>query len=182
MYFDGIKEYLRAKKKAAGELGVEVFPNNLEIRRAMDRLADEVEGPEQRRIRLRHLRQQALVLMELLDPHHPRLIGSVLSGMIHRNSDIDIHTFSDDHSRVGRRLAEGGHDVQLEIAQVRKGGEDRDFPHYFVEMEAAVADISVYPEVEFTRPQKSSVTHRKMERASAGRLRQLIADSAPRQE
>ncbi|MBI3891798.1 MAG: hypothetical protein HY303_09755 [Candidatus Wallbacteria bacterium] len=177
MYFDGVKEYLRAKRKAARELGLEVFPNNVEIRSELDLLADEQEGPA-RLQRLQALRRRALELMEALEGFSPRLIGSVLSGQIRKSSDIDLHTFAYRHQDVGVRLAEAGFDAALEIVQVRKGGEDRDFPHYYVELPEAVADVSVLSPHELRRPQKSSITHRTMDRATPGRVRKLLERTA----
>lgn len=176
MYHDGVKEYLRAKRKAARELGTTVYPNNLEIKQALDLLADELEGPA-RTVRLLALRRRALEVMLTLEPFSPRLIGSVLSGQIRRTSDIDIHAFTDVHEHLADRLSAAGLEPALEIVRVRKGGQDRDFPHYYVEFPEGLADISVYPADELKRPQRSSVTHRTMERATIGRLRRLLAQS-----
>ncbi|MBI2943977.1 MAG: hypothetical protein HYY25_07225 [Candidatus Wallbacteria bacterium] len=177
MYHDGVKEYLRAKRKAARELGTTVYPNNLEIKEALDLLANQLEGPA-RAVRLLALRQRALEVMLALEPFSPRLIGSVLSGQIRRTSDIDIHAFTDVHELLAERLSAAGMEPALELVRVRKGGQEREFPHYYVEFPEGLADISVYPAEELKRPQRSSVTHRTMERATIGRLRRLLAQTA----
>ena len=174
MYFEGIKEYLRAKRKAARHIGVTLYPNNAEIRDALDRLAEAHEGPA-RQDRLLALRRTALEVMEVLDDFDPRLIGSVLTGHIKTTSDVDLHAFCDDHERVGDRLLEAGYDVSFELIMTRKGGEFREFPHYYLAAAAGPVEVSVYPLEDLKRPQRSSITHKRMERATLSKLRRLIA-------
>ena len=172
MYFEGIKEYLRAKRKAARHLGITLYPTNSEIRAELDRLAESCEGPA-RQDRLLVLRRLALEVMEFLDVHEPRLIGSVLTGHIKTTSDVDLHAFSDDHEEVGERLL-GAYDVEFEMVHTKKGGEFMDFPHYYLSPDEGRVEISVYPWSDLKRPQKSSITHRTMERATTGAVRRLI--------
>ncbi|MBI4860184.1 MAG: hypothetical protein HY815_07955 [Candidatus Riflebacteria bacterium] len=174
MYFEGIKEYLRAKRKAARHIGVTVYPNNAEIREALDRLAEANEGPA-RQDRLLALRRTALEVMEVLDEFDPRLIGSVLTGHIKTTSDVDLHAFSDDHELVGDVLVEAGYDVSFELVKTKKGGEFMDFPHYYLAAPAGPVEVSVYPREDLKRPQKSSITHKRMERATISKVRRLIA-------
>ena len=175
MYFDRVKEYLRAKRKAAADLAVTTFPTNSEIRAEVDRLAAMVEGPA-RQDRLLELRRAALAVMEVLDDFEPRLIGSVLTGHIKSTSDVDLHAFADLHEAVGDRLIDAGYEVQYEIVKTRKGGEFMDFPHYYLCEDGAPVEVSVYPQADLKRPQKSSITHRTMERATISAVRRLIAE------
>jgi predicted nucleotidyltransferase len=174
MYFDKIKEYLRAKRKAAAELGVTVFPNNAEIRDQLDTLAMSIEGPA-RQDRLLRMRMVALRIMQVLEEFEPRLIGSVLTGHIKSTSDIDLHAFTENHAEVGEQLLEAGYDVEYEIVKTRKGGEFMDFPHYYLCDADTPVEISVYPLGDLKRPQKSSITHKTMERATISAVRRLIA-------
>jgi predicted nucleotidyltransferase len=174
MYYDKIKEYLRAKRKAAVELSVTVYPNNAEIRAEVDRLAEAVEGPA-RMDRLLALREIALKVMETLEGFEPRLIGSVLTGHIKSTSDVDLHAFSDNHVEVGDRLVEAGLDVEYDLVKTRKGGQFMDFPHYYVQVRQEAVEISVHPVADLKRPQRSSITHRTMARATTGAVRRLIA-------
>ena len=173
MYFDGVKEYLRAKRKAAKQLEVTVYPNNSEIRAEVDRLAEQHEGPA-RAERLRELRLAALEVMEVLEDFEPRLIGSVLTGHVKSTSDIDLHAFADDHEQVGERLLDADYEVEHEVVKTRKGGEFMDFPHYYVTHPVARVEVSVYPPGDLKRPQKSSITHKTMERATISALRRLL--------
>lgn len=175
MYFEGVKEYLRAKRKAARQLEVTIFPNNSEIREEVDRLAAQHEGPA-RADRLRELREAALEMMEVLEDWSPRLVGSVLTGHIKSTSDIDLHVFCEDHEVIGDALLEADFDVEYEVVKTKKGGEFMDFPHYYVTLPAAKVEISVYPPGDLKRPQKSSITHKTMERATSSKLRRLIEE------
>jgi hypothetical protein len=51
-----------------------------------------------------------------------------------------------------------------------------DFPHYYVDHGDVKVEISVYPPGDLKRPQKSSITHKRMERATISALRRLISD------
>ena len=176
MYFEGVKEYLRAKRKAARALEVTVYPNNSEIRDEIDRLAEQHEGPA-RAGRLRELREAAVQIMELLEEFEPRLVGSVLTGHIKSTSDIDLHVFADDHDVIGDVLLEADHEVEYEVVKTKKGGEFMDFPHYYVTLPVAKVEISVYAPGDLKRPQKSSITHKTMERATLSRVRKLIEET-----
>jgi len=176
MYFEGVKEYLRAKRKAARQLEVTVFPNNVEIRAEVDRLAAEHEGPA-RPQRLLELREAAAEVMEQLEDFEPRLVGSVLTGHIKSTSDIDLHVFAEDHETVGDALLSADYEVEYEVVKTKKGGEFMDFPHYYVTLPAAKVEISVYPPGDLKRPQKSSITHKTMERATLSKLRRLIEET-----
>jgi hypothetical protein len=176
MYFEGVKEYLRAKRKAARQLEVTVYPNNSEIREEVDRLAAEHEGPA-REGRLLELREAAAGIMEILEDFSPRLVGSVLTGHIKSTSDIDLHVFAEEHEVIGDALIEADFDVEYEVVKTKKGGEFMDFPHYYVTLPSAKVEISVYPPGDLKRPQKSSITHKTMERATLSRLRKLIEES-----
>lgn len=122
LYTEQEKEYKQAKRRAAQSLGVKVFPSNLEVAEEMDRIAEENEGPL-RRERLIQMRRDALQIMEILKDFYPRLIGSVWRGTAHRNSDIDIDTFSLTPENVLAKLQENHFQVEgTGWRSVTKGG------------------------------------------------------------
>jgi len=98
LYTSQEKEFKQAKLKAAESLSTRVLPSNLEVALELDRIAEEYEG-QTRRMRLTQMREEALEIMRSLKDFSPRLIGSVWRGTAHKNSDIDIITFSH-HSRL----------------------------------------------------------------------------------
>ncbi len=105
LYTSQEKEYKQAKQRAAKSLGVRVLPSNLEVALELDRIAEEREGT-QRREQLLRMRKEAKEIMEALKKFNPRLVGSVWRGTAHRNSDIDIIAFSQDHLLVLNQLQE----------------------------------------------------------------------------
>jgi len=122
LYTEQEKEYKQAKRRAAQSLRVKVFPSNLEVAEEMDRIADENEGPL-RRERLIQMRRDALQIMGTLKDFYPKLIGSVWRGTAHRNSDIDIDTFSSTPEKVLAKLRENRFQVEgTEWRSVTKGG------------------------------------------------------------
>lgn len=182
MYEEGVREYRDAKRKAGRHFGPEKtlslgshLPSNAEIHGELQRLMglhEEKVLPE----RLLRLRRAALRLMELLTPFEPRLVGSVLTGAVTEQSDIDLHLFADSHEEVEEFLRSEGIPYELEVVTIRHGGQFFDYPHIYLEDEGMVVECTVYPLEDIRRIPKSSITGRAMERATAKTLRKLIAD------
>jgi len=107
LYTQQEKEYKQAKERAAETLGARSLPSNKDISFELDKMADEMEGPE-RAERLTQMRKDALWIMVILGDFHPRLVGSVWRGTAHKNSDIDVEVFTIDTSTVIERLARNG--------------------------------------------------------------------------
>jgi predicted nucleotidyltransferase len=99
LYTSQEKEYKQAKQRAAQTLGARVLPSNFEVAEELDRIAQETEGPKRTELLLR-MRLEAKNVMEALKTFSPRLVGSVWRGTARKNSDIDIHVFSEDHNMV----------------------------------------------------------------------------------
>ncbi len=180
MYEEGVREYRDAKRKAAKRYGPGTalalgshLPTNAEIHREVQRLIElheETVLPE----RLLRLRVLALSFLELLAPFHPYLVGSVLSGAVTDESDIDIHLFADDVEEVEEFLREKGVAFDREVVTVRRGAEFVQYPHLYLEEEGVVIECTVYPPGEIRRVPRSSITGKAMERANERRLRKII--------
>ncbi len=184
MYEEGAREYRDAKRKAARRFGSEKalclgshLPSNAEIHRELQRLIglfEEEVQPE----RLLHLRLLALEVMETLAPFRPHLVGSVLSGAVTERSDIDLHLFAGSSEEVEEFLRDRGMPFEREVVTIRHGGEFFDYVHLYLEEEGVVVECTVYPPGDIHRVPKSSITGRPMERATAKRLRELVAAMA----
>ena len=123
LYTSQEKEYKQAKKRAAQTLGVHVLPSNLEVAEELDKIAEEKEGLS-RQERLLQMRREALEIMETLKDFDPKLVGSVWRGTIHKNSDIDITTFSHNPEDVYTKLQKGNFKIaKTEWRSVTKQGE-----------------------------------------------------------
>jgi len=122
LYTSQEKEYKQAKRRAAQTLGARILPSNVEVAEEFDKISEETEGPL-RKERLVRMRKEALRAMETLKDFHPRLVGSVWRGTAHRNSDIDILTFSSDPTMVLAQLQKSGFRIaKNEWQSVTKGG------------------------------------------------------------
>jgi len=132
LYTSQEKEYKQAKLKAAGIFGVRILPSNHEVAEALDQIAEEKEGASRQSLLLQ-MRKEALQLMQVLKDFHPKLIGSVWRGTAHKDSDIDIVTFSQDYKTVQTRIKESGFRItQTEWLSVTKKGKKESSFHMHI--------------------------------------------------
>ena len=121
----GITDFAFAKRKAAKQLGAadtQHLPSNHEV-------------------------EEALAAMRLLEPFHPYLTGSVLSGFAGERSDINLMLFSDDAKAVLLFLLK--HNIEFEDGEwkVRVGGHEESVPSYTLTGESGTQmHIIVLPE------------------------------------
>jgi len=132
LYTSQEKEYKQAKSRAAQTLGMRILPSNAEVAEELDEIAEEREGPS-RGERLSQMRKEAFQIMAVLKTFHPRLVGSVWRGTAHRNSDIDVITFSSDHNAVLDSLVRGSFRVvRAEWCSVTKRGRKESSFHIYL--------------------------------------------------
>lgn len=132
LYTSQEKEYKQAKSRAAQTLGMRILPSNAEVAEELDEIAEEREGPS-RGERLSQMRKEAFQIMAVLKAFHPRLVGSVWRGTAHRNSDIDVITFSSDHNVVLDSLVRGSFRVvRAEWCSVTKRGRKESSFHIYL--------------------------------------------------
>src|SRR6185369_16508925 len=150
MYEEGAGEYRDAKRKAAKRFGPEKalslgshLPTNAEIHEEFAKLLsanEEDQLPE----RLPRLRLAALAYLELFSEFSPYLVGSVLSGAVTSQSDIDIHLFADSIEEVENLLDGRGIGFDTETVAIRKGGKITDYTHIYLDDDGVVVECSVY--------------------------------------
>jgi predicted nucleotidyltransferase len=183
MYERVEKEYYTAKRKAAAQLGVNFrhqpqhLPSNREIRDELEIIARMHEG-EKRYDKLAEMRLAALRMMRLLEPFHPRLIGSVVTGHIRKGSDIDLHVFSHNASAITDVLDQHGYRYEVERKRVIKHNTERLFTHIHVP-DRWTCELTVYSPELINYVFKSSITGKAIERASIEELEALIAREHP---
>jgi predicted nucleotidyltransferase len=132
LYVSQEKEYKQAKQRAAQTLGARILPSNFEVAEELDRIAEEREGTQRKELILR-MRMEAQNIMEALKEFSPRLVGSVWRGTAHRNSDIDILTFSQEPSQVLSRLQKHNFEAgSSEWCSVTKKGKKESSFHFHV--------------------------------------------------
>lgn len=129
---DGITDHAFAKRKAARQLGAadtQHLPSNQEVDDALHSYRLLFQRDSHPGI-LYQLREEALAIMQLLEPFHPYLTGSVLSGTAGEHSDINLILFSDDAKAVLLFLLK--HEIEFEDGEwrARVGGHEELVPSY----------------------------------------------------
>jgi hypothetical protein len=146
---DGITDHAFAKRKAAKQLGAsdtQHLPGNQEIDEALHSYRALYQHESHPGI-LYQLREEALAAMRLLEPFHPYLTGSVLSGTAGEHSDINLMLYSDDEKAVLLFLLK--HNLEFEDGEwiVRIGGHEETVPSYTLTGESGTqTHIIVLPE------------------------------------
>jgi hypothetical protein len=182
MYERSESEYYQAKQKAArrlcqGWVKPADLPTNAEIRDIVQSFARLHEG-NQRLDTLRDMRLTALRVMRLMDKFHPRVIGSVYTGMVREGSDIDIHLFSDGLETVLHTLESEGIPYEVERKQVRKDGASQTFNHIHVR-EAFDVELTVYRSAMRSFGFQSSITGKRIEGATLPQWEQFMCLTYP---
>jgi len=132
LYTSQEKEYKQAKKRAAEIVGYRVLPSNFEVAEELDRIAEDREGAQRKELLLR-MRREAKEIMETLKRFNPHLVGSVWRGTARQNSDIDVHTLSQDHLQVINQLQKHNYNAKnKEWCSVTKDGKKESSFHIHV--------------------------------------------------
>jgi hypothetical protein len=173
----GVDDFLLAKRKAAGRLGVtdaSILPRNKEIEAAMvahQRLFDS----DRHESELATLRKAALEAMRLMSDFDPRLVGPVLAGTASSHSEISLHVFSESAEAVSLRLSERG--VPHEVVERRVRYErDRTVTYPAVRFVAGrqAVEMVVFPFDGIRQSPASPVDGRPMRRAGVAEVEALL--------
>ena len=146
---NGITDHAFAKRKAAKQLGApdtQHLPSNQEVDQAL-RSFRALFQQEHHPVVISQLRQQALAVMNLLEPFHPYLTGSVLDGSAGEQSDINLMVFSDDAKAVMMFLLK--HKVEFDIGEWKMHlmGRMQNLPSFTMQNETGLpVHVAVLPE------------------------------------
>jgi len=178
LYTGQEKEYKQAKSRAAELLGVRVLPSNREVAEELDRLADEMEGPQRKR-RLIEMRKDALRVMQAIEEFRPLLVGSVWRGTIHRGSDIDILVFHNDPDEVAAKIQEKGFKILRTDWQSteKRGKRKRSFHVYVATASGNEVEIVVKDVYEADRPETCEIFDDKITGLSATQLAKVLKEN-----
>lgn len=172
---DGVEtEYLHAKERAVLSLGLSSqtrLPSNRKIKDCVGLITREELGSDEVGRRLQEMRKIALEIMALIEDFDPYLIGSVLTGSISRNSDIDLHAYCDDIESLTNMLEHFGYEgLDIEFVENRKGH----FVHVKWTENNYPIEITVYPWTWRETIFYSSVTGKPMKRIGIAALRKMM--------
>ena len=176
MVEQGVRDFRLAKEKAADRHGVTdrgSLPGNAEIEAAITENRRIFAGGAHDAL-LDSLRKTAVRAMELLSDHQPRLVGSVLSGAVTPNSDVNLHVFADSPEAIALSLMQKN--VPYEAAERRLKLASGDYewqPVFrFVAGDARI-DVTVFPEIGLRSAPLSPVDGKPMRRASCTEVAEL---------
>ncbi|HMC13126.1 MAG TPA: nucleotidyltransferase domain-containing protein [Gallionellaceae bacterium] len=144
-----ITDYAFAKRKAARQLGAsdtQHLPSNQEVDDALHSYRALYQQDSHPGI-LYQLREEALAAMRMLEPFHPYLTGSVLSGTAGEQSDINLMLFSDDAKAVLLFLLKRNIEFEDGEWKVQVAGHEETVPSYSLTGESGTQiHIIVLPE------------------------------------
>lgn len=174
----GMLDFHQAKLKAAQRLGIHddaSLPRNREIEDALREYQRLFQRDSWGEVRRR--REAALHALEFFAPFSPRLVGAVLEGTADARSPVCLHLHDDDPDAVQRFLEQHRIPVEGRSRQVRLDRERScSVPVWVFAADALAFDLTVLPRVVLRQAPLSGIDEKPMDRASAARLRQILAD------
>lgn len=166
---DGSQSYRVAKRKAARQLGISEtrhLPTNEEIDVAL-RAHHALYCADSQPQALLSLRQRAYALMQLFEPFHPYLTGSVLKGTANTGSTVDIELYTDDAKMFEMFLLNRRWNFRLGDRRAANGGAR--VPVFELDFEDISASVTLYSERDHRNLPKNEG-----ERATLARLKDLL--------
>lgn len=177
---EGVRDFQTAKRKAANRLGVDdarYLPTNEEIERALQDHLQLFHGATLAHD-VRRLRQLALDAMRFLADFEPRLVGSVLSGTVAPETEIQLHLRADTTEEVDLFLREHGVSFRLMERRVRFGGERQQMvPSYRFTADGVMVEVYVFGPRDAREPPLSPIDGRPMQRANVKDVEALLQQS-----
>lgn len=174
---DGINDYLVAKRKAAGHLGMQPdrnMPTNMEVEQALIEYQYLFQRDAQSRL-LSDLRHKAVNAMRMVQDYDPRLTGPVLTGTATSNTEITLHLVSDEPEPVGFLLDEMGIpyrnlDKSIKISRTEK----KDYPAFQFLADKTRINLVIFPERQRHFVPLSSISGKPMQRAGIDEVEKLL--------
>ncbi len=185
MYEEGVSQYHSAKQQAikrviykgakkSNRIQNKDLPSNDEISKAVYELACLYEG-DSLGSRLFEMRVVALNILDTLSAFSPRLIGSVSTGRIKMNSDIDIHLFCDHIEEIEQTLVQLRWPFETDQITINQNGVFKEYTHIYLQDEFPV-ELSVYPVNDIRVRTRSSTDGKPIVRYSYQKLLALIEE------
>jgi len=176
MAVDGIDDFALAKRKAARQAGspdTRNLPNNEEVEQAL-RAYQQLYQADEQQARLRHLRENAREMMQLLAQFDPHLSGSVLSGSAGKYSDVNIHLFTDSVKDVEMFLLNRQIPYRSRERRIYIGGEPRGVPNFSVSTDDADFDITVFAPHDLRHQLRTTAVGKPFDRARIDWLNSVL--------
>lgn len=177
MAVDGVPDYLTAKKKAAGRLGITQarhLPSNREIEAALINYQRLFQSDSQPRA-VRQLRETALEAMNFFHSFQPYLTGAVLKGTANTHSTVHLIIYTDSPEDLDRLLMDHQIPYELVDRSVKFKPEiEAVYPGYqFMVRDKRIA-LTVFPFRKRNHSPLSPTDGKPMQRANTERVKRLI--------
>ncbi|MDX1604796.1 MAG: hypothetical protein R3202_01315 [Candidatus Competibacterales bacterium] len=174
---EGVRDFRLAKRKASDRLGVSgrtSLPSNQEIEQAV--LEYQRLFCQEEQAQLQDLRAIALEGMEFLEPFQPRLVGSVLKGIVVPRPEVELHVFAGTSEDVLIYLMDRTVTFETTERRLRVGADRHDcFPVVRFSRDGIIFDLTVFSDQNGREPPKSPVDGRPMQRAGIDEVRFMLA-------
>ena len=181
----GIRDFHRAKRKAAERLGVldeQALPRNHEIEEALREHQRLFQADSQPQL-LRERREAAVEAMRFLQRFEPRLVGAVLEGTADAHSAVCLHVFSDDPEAVGIYLREHGVPFETQTRRLRITRDEQvEYPVLLFAADNLPFDITVLPHNALRQAPLDRVDEKPMRRASLASVEIMLAEESEEQD
>lgn len=169
----GLRDYARAKLKAAANLGIaeEVhLPKNSEVEAALREHQRLFQGDTQPAI-LSGLRDTAREALRFFARFEPRLVGAVLEGTADMHSAVCLHLHADEPQLVPGFLAEHGIPFEEQTRRLRYGPDDTlEAAVYLFSADSTPVDLTVLPVDRLRQAPLDRVDGKPMRRAALATL------------
>ena len=175
----GIRDFHRAKRKAAERLGIldeQALPRNQEIEQALREHQRLFQADRQPRL-LQQRREAAAEAMRFLARFEPRLVGAVLDGTADAHSAVCLHVFSDDPDAVHRHLHEHGMPFETQTRRLRLSRDEQvEFPVLLFAADTLPFDLTVLPHDALRQAPLDRIGEKPMRRATLAAVEALLAE------
>ncbi len=174
---EGITDYFTAKKKAAQKMGIvqtKFYPSNKEIEQALVNYQQLFLAKEHVEI-VDELRSIALNALKLFKSFDPFLVGPVLSGTAHSESEIILHIFNESPQLVSLILLENN--IPFEECERRarfKGYDSNFYPAFQFYADDHKIIVIVFPERQKYNPPLDPIDGHTIKRADYKDLLELL--------
>jgi hypothetical protein len=173
-----LTDFFLAKRKAAERLGASEhsLPGNREIEQALLEY-QRLFGGAQHEDSLCRLRQAALRAMHQMREFNPHLVGPVLTGAAHKNSEVQLHLFSDTPEQVAMALISQKIPYHAGERQQRYGGDrSGSCPCFTFVAGDVVFELLVFPVDGLREAPLSPVDGRPLHRARTREVQALLVN------
>jgi hypothetical protein len=177
---EGVRDFQVAKRKAAERLSIpdnKHVPTNQEVEEA---LREYLELFHAKRLSgtLEILRRCAIEAMRFLTDFKPRLVGSVLRGIVTPESRIQIHVSADTPEDIGLLLDDHNIPFEENDKRLRYGGDRYETcPVYCFSADSNPIEVYVFDHKKGRETPLSPVDGRPMKRATTKEVEELLNGS-----